>query len=114
MCPFNPAIFFLFFKAWDLVLLPTGDVASQRLFKFSQRASREGKNARGKVGKEQIKTRKISQPPVETGTGARAVHLNRLTHASERGCRVENQDWITFESELEGRNSGFKSGKKNY
>lgn len=53
-----------------------------------QRASREGKNARGKVGKEQIKTRKISQPPVETGIGASGVHLNRLTHASERGCRV--------------------------
>lgn len=80
-----PYSFFLFFKAWGFVLLPSGDVASQRLFKFSQTES----ESRGKkVGKEQIKTRKISQPPVETGTGARGVHLTRLTHASERGCRV--------------------------
>lgn len=33
--------YFLFFKAWDFVLLPTGDVTSQSLFKFRQTGARK-------------------------------------------------------------------------
>lgn len=93
--PFNPAIFFAFQSSGlgSVETLPPRDYSNSP-------TQARGKHTPGKVGKEQIKTRKIPQPPVETGTGARGVHLNRHNHASQWDCRVKNMDWIYFETEF--------------
>lgn len=89
--------YFCFSKHGTLCCCPL-ETLPPRDYSNSARQSepRGEKKLTRKVGKEQIKTRKIPQPPVESGTGARGVHLNRLTHESERVCRVWNQDWISL------------------
>lgn len=55
------------------------DRGSRRLFKLTGWGHKwEGERA---------KARKRPQPPVETGSGARGVHLNRLSRVSEWGGR---------------------------